>query len=84
MAMQGRRRREPRIFDPQSLAELFLAVQRVADLRMDRLYAVLELTGEDVVVDTQTLADAPPTIAEALKAVRPVDVWPRGRAVTVF
>ena len=83
MALEAQRQRQPRLFDPRNLPELLAAIQRVSQVRMDRLYAVLELPGKDLAVRAAMLADAPPTIVAALEAIRPMDVSPIGRAVTV-
>ncbi|NQU75734.1 MAG: hypothetical protein HQ546_05410 [Planctomycetes bacterium] len=82
MAVRDEKRRRPRQFDPRTLTELLAAVQRICQGRMDRLYAVVDLPGEDLAVKAQTLPDAPQTVAAALKSAEPLDVSPIARAVT--
>jgi len=82
MALDDLRRRDPKRFDPRTVGQLLRTVQTLADGRMDRIWGILHLAGKGLTVDTQTIADVPPTVAGVLSAARPLDVRPMTRAVT--
>ncbi|MFW6146194.1 MAG: hypothetical protein ACOC7R_02555 [Planctomycetota bacterium] len=82
MALDDLRQRDPQRFDPRSAAQLLRTIQTLVEGRMDRIWGIVHLSGEGLTVDTQTIADVPPTVAGVLAAARPLDVTATARAIT--
>jgi len=82
LGLRARQTTRPREFDPRNLAQLLAAVRQLAQRRADKLYAVMAVPGGELLVDTESLAGVPPTIAAAIRAARPLDVSTTRRVVT--
>lgn len=81
LALEAERRKQPRKFQPQNLTDLMAALNAITGSRSDRLYAVVDMGGEDTAVEQHVLAGTPPSVAAMLKAARPLDVTTAGKII---
>lgn len=81
-ALEDRRKRRPRLFDPRSLAQLLDSIETATETRMNGLYAILPTGEVGVAVEAEPIPHAPGTIKAMLAAAAPLDVTPVAEAVT--
>lgn len=74
LVMAAMQQQNPRLFDPRTLEELLDAMRRLASVRSDRLYGILDLGRPSVSVGRAALKDVPPTVASVLQQASPLEV----------
>ncbi len=81
LALEADKRKEPRRFQPENLPELLDSLNGAVAERNDRLYAAVDLPGEDTAVEQNVVCGTPPTVAAMLKATCPLDVTSSGKVL---
>ncbi|KKL18584.1 hypothetical protein LCGC14_2474070, partial [marine sediment metagenome] len=80
--LEALRSDRPHRFDPRNMQQLFDAVKRVVEPRMDRLYLRLRLPGGGLAVKKNELKPLPASLAEVLARTSPMDTNTYRRSLT--